>query len=199
LHGRAGRLAAKNGGSRPPGGQLVGLSFAGGLAPGSAGDPGAFFGSLSALLMASQALSVLDMSDCHLELDALPPQARAPLQVLNLGGNSITASADSLHSLARSLGKTLQLLSLRGVTAAAGLSLGDGLAALDACVDLSGLQVSGGAGVAGCVQLGAGGLRTLVLRDVAPAQVPPAQGSSAHPRYAHASMWSGRAARWWRS
>ena len=149
---------------------LTGLSLSGAIQPG--GSPDEFMQSLGSLLQASKALSVLDLSDCALELDVLPAATKAPLQVLNLGGNSFRKSAANINSLAGSVAKTLQLLSLRGCSVAAGLSLtiGNGLTSLDACIDLSGLQIDGD-DIASCVELGASAPQTLVVRDIMPQQV----------------------------
>ena len=160
---------------------LTGLSLSGAIQPGGSTPEEGFMQSLGSLLQASKALSVLDLSDCALELDALPAATKAPLQVLNLGGNSVGKSAANINSLAGSVAKTLQLLSLRGCSVAAGISptIGNGLTGLDACIDLSGLQMDWGRtrqvvspeDITSCVELGASAPQTLVLRDIMPQQV----------------------------
>ena len=90
--------------------------------------------------------------------------------VLNVGGNSIAESAENLNSLARSVAKTLQLLSLRGVKVDKTLTpaLCDGLADSNACVDLTGLRFAGD--ISGSVQIGEGAPQALVLHDIEAAQ-----------------------------
>jgi hypothetical protein len=149
---------------------LIGLSMAGAIAGGSPSDSVAVLAALGSLLAKSLSLCVLDVSDCSLALDKFPRVSKAPLQVLNLGGNHLTSSAGNVNALVKSAAKSLQLVSLRGTKVAGPLSpvLCDGMADLDFVADFSGIQAP--AGLAATVQTGNGAPRAIILRDASAEQ-----------------------------
>ena len=142
---------------------LVGLSLAKAIV-GPASDSAPVTTALGNLLDKSMSLGVLDVSDCNLLLQDFPASSKAPLQVMNLGGNFISESASNVNALVRSVSKSLQLVSLRGTKVAGPLSpvLCDGMADLDFVADFSGIEAA--AGLAAAIQVGNGAPRAIVLR-----------------------------------
>ncbi len=136
--------------------------MAGGIV-GSPEESGAFLTTLGELLAKSKMLSVLILSECNLDLQYFPTLAQAPLQVLHLTGNQITASAASFNDFIRSAAPTLQLVSLRQLSVPVPLSpkLCEDMAAVSCVFDLSGMKSPAQHGPP--VSLSA---QTMVMRDL---------------------------------